>query len=75
MKGRIQTNPRVANDNGKSTKVVSLAARHEGAARQASLMRDWAPAILATFFTVDCGSMSGAPRMHGRGRTRRAESL
>ncbi len=47
MKARIQTNPHIANDNGRSTRVVS------SKVRQGSLMREWAPAILATFFTVD----------------------
>ena len=47
---KIKTKPRAANDNGRATVVVSLTARRECAARRASLMRDWAPAILATFF-------------------------
>ena len=49
---RIRTKQRVANDNGQPTKVVSLEARRAGAARRRALMRDWGPAILATFFTL-----------------------
>jgi hypothetical protein len=50
MKTRIKTRARVANDNGRAAVVVSLTERRERAARQRALMRDWAPAILATFF-------------------------
>jgi hypothetical protein len=46
---RIKTKTRAANDNGKTTVVVSLTERR-ARARRATLMRDWAPAILATFF-------------------------
>jgi hypothetical protein len=59
MKTRIKAKPRVANDNGEATTVVSLTERRERAARRRAaaaaragvfVMRDWAPAILATFF-------------------------
>jgi hypothetical protein len=50
VKTRIRTKVRVANDNGSATVVISLRERRERGARRASLMRDWAPAILATFF-------------------------
>jgi hypothetical protein len=46
---------RVANDNAKGTVVVSLSERRKRVRRRDSLMRDWAPAILATFF-------GGSPR-------------
>jgi hypothetical protein len=52
---RIQTQQLPANDNRKPTRIISLAARRAGAARRRALMRDWGPAILATFFTVGCG--------------------
>jgi hypothetical protein len=51
---RIQTQLRAANDNGNASVVVSLAERR-ARARRAALLRDWAPAILATFF-------NGGPR-------------
>jgi hypothetical protein len=54
-KTRIQTKQRIANDNGQATKIVSLDARRRGASRRRALMRDWGPAILATFFTLGCG--------------------
>jgi hypothetical protein len=44
-----------------------LAARREGAARDRSLMREWAPAILATFFTVDGRSAADPAREPTRG--------
>jgi hypothetical protein len=50
MKTRIKTKARAANDNGKTAVVISLRDRRERTARHGSLMRDWAPAILATFF-------------------------
>jgi len=50
MKTRIKIKPRPANDNGRTAVVVSLKERRAQAARRAVLMRDWAPAILATFF-------------------------
>jgi hypothetical protein len=47
---RSKTKPRAANDNGKTAVVVSLTERRERA-RRAAFLRDWAPAILATFFS------------------------
>jgi hypothetical protein len=47
---RIKPKARAANDNGKATVVVSLP-EHRERARRAALLRDWAPAILATFFS------------------------
>jgi hypothetical protein len=55
LRTRIRTQRRIANDNGRPTRVVSLEARRAGAARRRALMRDWGPAILATFFTIGCG--------------------
>ena len=52
---RIQTQQRPANDNAHPTKVVSLDARRAGVARRRQMLRDWGPAILATFFTLGCG--------------------
>ena len=72
MKARIRTNPRIANDNGKPADVISVTARREDAARQGSHMREWAPAILATFFTVDCGSTSGPRAVAASVRGRRS---
>jgi hypothetical protein len=46
---RTQADPRVPDDDARPADVISLAARR--AARYGSPMRDWAPAILATFFT------------------------
>jgi hypothetical protein len=60
MARRTRSNPRVANDNGSSAGVVSLSAYRENDARRPALMRDWAPAILATFFTVGHGTNAGA---------------
>jgi hypothetical protein len=50
LTARIETKACAANDNGKATVVVSLTERRERA-RRAALLRDWAPAILATFFS------------------------
>jgi hypothetical protein len=52
MKIRIKTKGRVANDNADAhaNAVISLRDRRARAARRGALMRDWAPAILATFF-------------------------
>ncbi|HVZ71075.1 MAG TPA: hypothetical protein VHJ20_01760 [Polyangia bacterium] len=47
---RIAPKVRAANDNGEATVVVSLTERRE-LARRVALLRDWAPAILATFFS------------------------
>jgi hypothetical protein len=51
----IQTTQRPANDNARPTRVVSLDARRSGLARRQRMLRDWGPAILATFFTLGCG--------------------
>jgi hypothetical protein len=47
---RPRAKQRIANDNGTVTDIVSVTRRREDGARGRSLMRDWAPAILATFF-------------------------
>jgi hypothetical protein len=63
---RIESKARAANDNGKAAVVVSLTERRERA-RRAALLRDWAPAVLATFF-------SGGPWLgENDGSSRRAE--
>jgi hypothetical protein len=54
-KTRIRTRQQIANDNGRPTRVISLEARRAGLERRRALMRDWGPAILATFFTMGCG--------------------
>jgi hypothetical protein len=51
----LPTNHRPANDNGRPTRIVSLGARRAGQARRRKMLRDWGPAILATFFTLGCG--------------------
>jgi hypothetical protein len=50
LTARIETKARAANDNGTETVVISLTERRERA-RRAALLREWAPAILATFFS------------------------
>jgi hypothetical protein len=52
---RIQTQQHPANDNARPRRVDSLEARRLGRARRLKLLRDWGPAILATFFTLGCG--------------------
>ncbi|HVU49062.1 MAG TPA: hypothetical protein VHL80_00145 [Polyangia bacterium] len=51
MKARIRSEAPIANDNGKVASVVPLASRRTRAVRRRSTRREWAPAILATFFT------------------------
>jgi hypothetical protein len=51
----IRTTKRPANDNARPVRVISLDARRAGVARRRKLLRDWGPAILATFFTLGCG--------------------
>jgi hypothetical protein len=51
MKARIQPKARIANDNGKAANIIPLSARRAADARRRSTEREWAPAILATFFT------------------------
>jgi hypothetical protein len=58
--------PTIANDNGTPAQVVSLAARRQSTARRAPPGREWAPAILATFFTVPGTLSSTRDRQRSR---------
>jgi hypothetical protein len=56
MKTRIEIRKRSANDNGRAPEAPGRGhhPRRVAAPAKLSLMRDWAPAILATFFTMGC---------------------